>query len=193
MITKIADHRWATISLGPPLPTGSSNLPGPASPGQGVTPVSLLKQVSGGRGPAWSCTRWGLPCLDCRQPSGALLPHLFTLTGPEVGVQTQRAMKRKGQSCVARSRPSLAPPEGDSLRTGVMVQLPLTSDFSPLTSDLCLRTSSPAVCFLWHFPALPRRRRSGWALPTTVPCRVRTFLVQLVAARGRLLTPQFRL
>ena len=29
---------------------------------------------------ACACTRWGLPCPDCHQPSGALLPHLFTLT-----------------------------------------------------------------------------------------------------------------
>src|SRR5688500_2920289 len=29
---------------------------------------------------ACACTRWGLPCLDCRQSSGALLPHRFTLT-----------------------------------------------------------------------------------------------------------------
>jgi hypothetical protein len=30
-------------------------------------------------GTACACTRWGLPCLDCRQSSGALLPHRFTL------------------------------------------------------------------------------------------------------------------
>ena len=31
---------------------------------------------------------------------------------------------------------------------------------------------SPAVSFLWHFPSA----RAGLALPTTVPCPVRTFL-----------------
>ena len=29
---------------------------------------------------AWSCTRRSLPCHDCHQPCGALLPHLFNLT-----------------------------------------------------------------------------------------------------------------
>ena|GEM_PF-2493994 len=31
--------------------------------------------------PIWACWRWGLPCRSCHQPRGALLPHLFTLTG----------------------------------------------------------------------------------------------------------------
>jgi hypothetical protein len=30
--------------------------------------------------PIWSCSVWGLPCLEHYCPSGALLPHLFTLT-----------------------------------------------------------------------------------------------------------------
>ena len=30
--------------------------------------------------PIWFCSRWGLPCHDCCQPRGALLPHRFTLT-----------------------------------------------------------------------------------------------------------------
>ena len=30
---------------------------------------------------AWACWRWGLPCHDRHRPCGALLPHLFTLTG----------------------------------------------------------------------------------------------------------------
>jgi hypothetical protein len=33
--------------------------------------------------PIWSCSRWGLPCRDCCQPRGALLPHPFTLTSGE--------------------------------------------------------------------------------------------------------------
>gem|GEM_PF-5738021 len=31
--------------------------------------------------PIWSCSGWGLPCHRCYQRRGALLPHLFTLTG----------------------------------------------------------------------------------------------------------------
>ncbi len=30
--------------------------------------------------PIWSCSVWGLPCLRLYSRSGALLPHLFTLT-----------------------------------------------------------------------------------------------------------------
>ena len=32
----------------------------------------------------WSCFEWGLPCHDCYQPCGALLPHLFTLTSKNI-------------------------------------------------------------------------------------------------------------
>ena len=32
--------------------------------------------------PIWSCSVWGLPCLRPYSRSGALLPHLFTLTSP---------------------------------------------------------------------------------------------------------------
>ncbi len=28
----------------------------------------------------WSCSEWGLPCHNCCQLRGALLPHPFTLT-----------------------------------------------------------------------------------------------------------------
>ena len=34
------------------------------------------------RFPIWSCSVRGLPCLGCHHPSGALLPHHFTLTSP---------------------------------------------------------------------------------------------------------------
>ena len=48
----------------------------------------------------------------------------------------------------------------------------LTAPFHP-----CLCPCGPsAVCFLWHFPYARRRHRTRWALPTTVSCRVRTFL-----------------
>src|ERR1043165_2668507 len=32
--------------------------------------------------PIWSCSAWGLPCRANYSARGALLPHLFTLTGP---------------------------------------------------------------------------------------------------------------
>ena len=35
--------------------------------------------------PIWSCSEWGLPCHNCYQQRGALLPHHFTLTSPKTG------------------------------------------------------------------------------------------------------------
>ena len=35
------------------------------------------------RVPIWSCSEWGLPCHNCYQLRGALLPHHFTLTRPK--------------------------------------------------------------------------------------------------------------
>jgi len=47
-------------------------------------PYPILRSPNKGftrwvRGSAWACTRRGLPCPDCRQSGGALLPHPFTL------------------------------------------------------------------------------------------------------------------
>ena len=38
--------------------------------------------------PIWACWRWGLPCDDCHQSPGALLPHHFTLTCEPFHVRT---------------------------------------------------------------------------------------------------------
>jgi len=66
--------------------------------------------------------RVGFTWQTCHHASGALLPHLFTLT----------------RRC----------------------------------SEAMLRTTRPAVCFLWHLPAgFP-----DWALPSTLLSGVRTFL-----------------
>jgi len=56
------------IPLVPALLTGSSNLPGDFG-------RAALKRL-----PIWFCSVWGFACRVCRQPRGALLPHLFTLT-----------------------------------------------------------------------------------------------------------------
>ena len=80
------------IPLGLPLLTGSSNLPGgfrspPAcaaedDPRWRAEPARM--RDGSGRAahflPIWSCSVWGLPCLRRYRLSGALLPHLFTLT-----------------------------------------------------------------------------------------------------------------
>lgn len=60
-----------TISLELLLPVASSNLPGIHSAG---------RRRPERRIPAWSCTRWGLPCHSCHQERGELLPRHFTLT-----------------------------------------------------------------------------------------------------------------
>ncbi len=62
----------AIIHLGCTSPYNSSNLPGNNAGHIICSPI-------------WSCSRWGLPCHCCYQQRGALLPHHFTLTGPEQG------------------------------------------------------------------------------------------------------------
>ncbi len=43
--------------------------------------------------PIWSCSVWGLPCLRHYWRSGALLPHLFTLTGLAVQAYALQARR----------------------------------------------------------------------------------------------------
>jgi hypothetical protein len=49
------------------------------------SPAWLLAEASL---PIWSCSVWGLPCPRLHSRSGALLPHLFTLT-PALGLAVQ--------------------------------------------------------------------------------------------------------
>ena len=64
--------------------------------------------------PIRSCSRRGLPCLQCYQCSGALLPHLFTLT-PQAGryilcgAIPQTARHRAIRPGVTRRRVSMEP------------------------------------------------------------------------------------
>ena len=62
--------RATVIPLGPPLLTGSSDLPGSQC------------GASSSFSPIWSCSAWGLPCRLDYSSRGALLPHHFTLTPP---------------------------------------------------------------------------------------------------------------
>jgi len=77
--------------------------------------------------PIWSCSVWGLPCLLHYCRSGALLPHLFTLTGTR--------------------RPGLRPSGQRSV--------PKTGPWVPLVPRIRGpgKTLFPAVCFLWHWPS----------------------------------------
>ena len=71
---------WTTIHLGRPSPIASSNLPG--SPlGAGGADRSL-------RTPLFGLAPGGVyPAAACYQPRGALLPHLFTLTGAQCALR----------------------------------------------------------------------------------------------------------
>jgi len=82
---------------------------------------------------------------------------------------------------------SIGPPEGHTSRASSSPLLGLSPDgvcragmvthpaggLLPHRFTLTDRVKGPAVCFLWHFP-WPRGR---WALPTVLPCGVRTFLI----------------
>ena len=81
----------AVIPLGAALPrTLISDLPGGSgtclsrlgAPGRCAAPPGSLADASL---PIWSCSVWGLPCPGPYGPSGALLPHHFTLT-PALGL-----------------------------------------------------------------------------------------------------------
>jgi len=65
----VARERAAAIPLGRRLLSGSSDLPGSRN--------GADRSCS----PIWSCSAWGLPCRPRCRGRGALLPHLFTLTG----------------------------------------------------------------------------------------------------------------
>ncbi len=57
---------------------------------------------------------------------------------------------------------------------GLLVSSYLT--VSPLPRRGGRSPAAVAVCFLWHFPYPMRERNGRWALPTTAPFGVRTFL-----------------
>ena len=71
---------WTTIHLGRPSPIASSDLPG--SPlGAGGAGISL-------RTPLFGLAPGGVyRAAACYQPRGALLPHLFTLTGAQCALR----------------------------------------------------------------------------------------------------------
>jgi hypothetical protein len=117
--------------------------------------------------PIWSCSVWGLPCLAHCCDSGALLPHLFTLTsmlppGRYVFCGTFRRMARPSKAghppgrypahCSAEfglssrlstsDRPVQLPTVHCSSRqSSVFSRQIRTSDFGPRTSDFGPRTS----------------------------------------------------
>ena len=101
---------------------------------------------------AWPCTRWGLPCRRHHGRRGALLPHLFTLTGVQAARPCAGVCQRAGRV------PHYGPSSGGPTHA---------------------HSATPAVCSLWHFPyrgaTIPPSRPQRWALPTTVAQRCSDF------------------
>ncbi len=89
--------------------------------------------------PIWSCSVWGLPCRDCYQPRGGLLPRRFTLTDPFDYAQGQAV-------CFLLHWPSsrLAPTVPDVIRHTAL----RSSDFPPPPDRLAPTGGSdhPAAC-----------------------------------------------
>src|ERR1700691_56476 len=79
--------------------------------------------------PIWSCSVWGLPCPRRYRRSGALFPHLFTLTPALEMLATAVVPGKPGQHGYCVSREALQP--HPKKRGGV----------------------AEAVCFLWHWPS----------------------------------------
>src|SRR5262249_29365616 len=98
--------------------------------------------------------------------AGARAPardHSSEATYPEVVRGEPRARRATSPSLFGLS-PSGVYTAGGVTTSAVSSYLTI----SPLPTD----RGRPAVCFLLHFPW----NRSRWALPTTLPCGVRTFL-----------------
>jgi hypothetical protein len=99
------------IPLGDALPRRSSNLP--AGFGSCFRARNALHLVAPGRYalppkrslqslPIWSCSVWGLPCVPAYAETGALLPHLFTLTSGGLhglGMKLRPSVRRRYIFC----------------------------------------------------------------------------------------------
>src|SRR5437763_117414 len=94
----------AVIPLGAALPrTLISDLPGGSgtcssrlcASGRYAATAQLLAAASL---PIWSCSVWGLPCLRRYRRSGALLPHLFTLTPAPLAAANSLEADRNGNA-----------------------------------------------------------------------------------------------
>ena len=71
---------WTTIHLGRPSPIASSNLPG--------SPLGAGGANASPRTPLFGLAPGGVyRAAACYQPRGALLPHLFTLTGAQCALR----------------------------------------------------------------------------------------------------------
>jgi hypothetical protein len=87
--------------------------------------------------PIWSCSVWGLPCGGHCWPSGALLPHLFTLTVSRLRDCRRYILCCTGRLCALKHKSRTL---SGTLPCGVRTFLPLPNPCGPGGSD------RPAAC-----------------------------------------------
>ena len=75
----MASHYCAAPATYPELPPPEDSRP-QWVPHRGCRAGPARARIAADSFPIWSCSVWGLPCLRRYRRSGALLPHLFTLT-----------------------------------------------------------------------------------------------------------------
>ena len=117
-------------------------------PPQRIGPMrSAAWLLSGASLPIWSCSVWGLPCLRLYSRSGALLPHLFTLTP---------APDRPSRRTFRRIFPGM-PSERRGSRGGIFsVALAVMRALTPTSRTLSGTLPCGVRTFLPRHPRLPR-------------------------------------
>jgi len=111
--------------------------------------------------PIWSCSVWGLPCRSHYCLRGALLPHLFTLTGLAVQANALRA----SLPAPKRERPAVCflwhwPSTGLDARVPDVIRHTAlwSSDFPLPKTPACAETSGSDRPVLLPVSSLPRIR-----------------------------------
>ena len=81
-------------------------------------PVSLSRNAERAAPgfPIWPCTRWGFPCRVACASRGALLPHLFTLTGPAMRDRRFDFLWHYPSKSLSTFRPRVSQPNEPGLR-----------------------------------------------------------------------------
>ena len=132
------------IPLGRTLLCGSSDLPGGLTRRASTCPAGSVR-TGGDFLPIWSCSVWGLPCPPHCCGSGALLPHLFTLTPPFSSGLVRLLISDNDPKCRHSEAPRFSP-AGRGISRGPLETRPLPCASKP-------HKNGGAVCFLWHFPS----------------------------------------
>ena len=143
--------RGTVISLGRRSPACSSGLPAAGSgPGRASPPI-------------WPCSDWGLPCHDCCQPRGGLLPHRFTLTrlasGGLFSVALSVALRRPGVTWQSALRSSDFPRPAETSRDHRAP--PPSGRYQDSDADLAVTTVVPQPAAVERRLRLTRNLRSG--------------------------------